>query len=105
MVSVGSWPPVRLDHDYPRNISAPDTGPSLLHDEGNRDEQRGNDNAIRLSINLIAGWDPIRAISFSPQSPNRSPSLGGLRDERSAPSRDLLPFRVPTSLRRMVVLP
>jgi hypothetical protein len=84
-----------LDHDCPRNISSPDTGPSLLHDEGNRDEQRGNDNAIRLSINLIAGWDPIRAISLSPQSPIRSPSVGGLPDERSAPTRDLFRFPHP----------
>jgi hypothetical protein len=43
-------------------------------------------------------------MSLSPRSPIGSLSVGGLQDERSAPGRDLLPFRAPTSHRRMVVL-
>ena len=46
----------------------------------------------------------IRVTSLSPRSPIGSLSVGGLQDERSAPGRDLLPFRAPTSRRRMVVL-
>jgi hypothetical protein len=70
--------------------------------EGNGDAGEGNRDAISFSMNPTL--DGIREISLSPRSLIGSLSVGGLQDARSAPDRDLLPFRAPTSLRRMVVL-
>jgi hypothetical protein len=71
---------------------------------GGKQGRDGNTDAIGLSVNLTAGWNPIRVISLSPRSPIGSLSVDDFPDERSAPGRNLLPFPAPTSVRRMAVL-
>jgi hypothetical protein len=67
-------------------------------------EDTSEEAGTRLVYLAIRPLDRIRAISLSPRSPIGSPSVGGLRDERSAPGPVLLPFSAPISRRRMVVL-